>query len=298
MDDHRQALGTGQIGITLPAAVSCTDDKSICTDDGRKLSHSTSAAVHGPPAMSVADARVEEAEGAVLTFAVTLSRAPTTSVTVDYATSDGTAQAGADYTATSGTLTIPAGSTSATIEVPVLDDAHDDDDETLTLTLANASGAILADATATGTIDNNDVMPRALMARFGRLAAGHIVDQVEQRVAAPRAPGFDGELAGRAINRTMGQDFALGFLRELAGRNAYGRTAAGTDFTGSGTSAGAGSAAESGFAPGTGVGAVSRAPGRRRRRVVPVRAVTNSAGAQEQHWASATPTCSPERGSR
>ncbi len=107
-----------RIGITLPPGVSCTDDRSICTFDGRKLSHSTSAMVEGPPAMSVADARVEEAEGAVLTFAVTLSRAPTGNVTVDYATSDGTAQAGADYTATSGTLTIPAGSTSATIEVP------------------------------------------------------------------------------------------------------------------------------------------------------------------------------------
>ena len=88
--------------------------------------------------------------------------------------------------------------------MPVLDDAHDDDDETLTLTPANASGAVLADATATGTIDNNDVMPRALMARFGRLVAGHIVDQVEQRVATPRAPGFDGELAGRAINQAEG----------------------------------------------------------------------------------------------
>ena len=110
--------------------------------------------------------------------------------------------------------------------MPVLDDAHDDDDETVLLTLSNPTGAVLDGASATGTIDNNDVMPRALMARFGRLAAGHIVDQVEQRVSAPRRPGFDGQLAGRTINRTMGRDFAVGLLRQLAGRNSHGQAAA------------------------------------------------------------------------
>ncbi len=220
-------LGTGQIGITLPAGVSCTDDKSICTDDGRKLSHSTSATVQGPPSISVADARVQEADDAFLSFAVTLSRSPSSEVSVDYATSDGTAHAGADYTATSGRLTIPAGTTAASIDVPVLDDAHDDDDETLTLTLSNPTNAVLDDATATGTIDNNDAMPRALMARFGRTAAVHVIDQIEERIEAPRRPGFDGRIAGRNIDRNIGRDFALGFLRQLGGRTGYGGMARG-----------------------------------------------------------------------
>ena len=60
---------------------------------------------------------------AALEFEVTLSLASSDAVTVDYATSDGTATAGSDYTATSGTLTFPAGSTAArTVSVPVLDD--------------------------------------------------------------------------------------------------------------------------------------------------------------------------------
>ena len=50
-------------------------------------------------------------------------------------TSDGTATAGSDYTATSGTLTFAAGETAKTVSVPVLDDAHDQSSETLTLTL-------------------------------------------------------------------------------------------------------------------------------------------------------------------
>ena len=97
--------GKERISITLPAAASCSDNKSICTHDERKLSHSTSASVAGPVGSSIADARVQEAAGAVLALTVSLSRSPTSSVTVDYATSDGTATAWADYTATSGTLT-------------------------------------------------------------------------------------------------------------------------------------------------------------------------------------------------
>ena len=202
--------GRNRVSFTLPETTSCSANGGVCTSDGRKLSHSLSHSVAGPAGISVSDARVEEAAGAVLAFTVTLSRSTATNVTVDYATSDGTAEAGADYTATSGTLTIPAGNTSATIEVPVLDDAHDDD-ETLTLTLSNPTGAVLDDATATGTIDNNDVMPRALMARFGRTAAVHVIDRIEERMNAPRRPGFDGRIAGRNIDRNMGRDFALGF---------------------------------------------------------------------------------------
>ncbi len=62
----------------------------------------------------------------VLGFTVALSRAASSSLTVDYATSDSTATAGADYTSTSGTLTIGTGSSSGTVEVPVIDDEHNE----------------------------------------------------------------------------------------------------------------------------------------------------------------------------
>ena len=152
---------------------------------------------------------------------MSLSRSSGSNVTVDYATSDGTATAGADYTATSGTLTISAGSTSATVDVSVLDDSHDDGGETLTLTLSNAANGTLGDSTATGTIENSDPLPKALMARFGRTAAVHIVEQVEERVNAPRQPGFDGRLAGRQVNGNMGREFALDFLQQLGGGAGY-----------------------------------------------------------------------------
>ena len=182
----------------------------------------------------MSDVEVEEGAGVVLAFHVALTRAASSSLTIDYATSEGTATAGADYTATSGTLTIGAGSSSGTVEVPVIDDEHNEGSETFTLTLSNASSGTLTDGTATGTITNHDALPAALVARFGRTAAVHVVDQVEERVNAPRAPGFDGRVAGRQINRDIGQDFALDFLQQLGG--GYGAPVAGVASPGGMTS--------------------------------------------------------------
>ena len=173
--------------------------------------------MRGPVGIAVADAHVEEDDGAVLAFAVTLSRAASRALTVDYATSDGSAQAGVDYTAASGTLTFQAGESSKTIEVGVLDDAHDEGEETLTLRLSSASGGLLTDGEATGTIENRDPLPRALLARFGRTAAVHVVEHVEERLQAPREPGFRGRFAGRELRRGMERDLALNFLRQLGG---------------------------------------------------------------------------------
>ena len=148
--------GNGSVSITLPETTDCDASGAICTDDSRKLSQSTSATVAGPPAIAISDATVQEAEGAVLVFTATLSHASSRTVTVDYATSDGTAVAGSDYTAASGTLTFNAGDTSQTVQVTVLTDSEDESQETLTLTLSNPSQATLDDATGTGAIENGE----------------------------------------------------------------------------------------------------------------------------------------------
>ena len=77
-------------------------------------------------AVSVADARATEGEDATLDFAVTLDRAASHRVTVDYATDNWSATAGADYTAASGTLTFGPGETAKTVSETVLDDVHDE----------------------------------------------------------------------------------------------------------------------------------------------------------------------------
>ena len=212
---HVEPSEHGQVTVTLPETTDCGATGAICTDDDRPLLHSLSATVAGPVGISVGDARVEEDDGAVLSFAVTLSRAASAALTVDYATSDGSAQAGVDYTAASGTLSFQAGESSKTIEVTVLEDSHDDDGETLTLTLSNPSSGRLTDAEATGTIENRDPLPRALLARFGRTAAVHVVEQVEERIAAPREPGIDGRFAGFALRPGMEGDAAGSLVRQF-----------------------------------------------------------------------------------
>ena len=138
-----------------------------------------------PPAFSVADATVIEGAGAQLAFTISLDRAVLASdgiVSVAYATRNGTAIAGADYTATSGTLTFALDEQTKTVNVTVLDDAHPDDGETLELVLSNATGATIADGTGTGTIENVATIPRAWSARFGRTVGTHITDAVSARL--------------------------------------------------------------------------------------------------------------------
>ena len=112
------------------------------------------------PTLSIADASKSEGNSgtSAMAFTVTLSKASTTSVTVNYATSNGTATAGSDYTATSGTLTFAAGETAKTATVTVAGDATAEQSETFTVTLSAPSGATVARTSATGTIVDDDTV--------------------------------------------------------------------------------------------------------------------------------------------
>ena len=113
------------------------------------------------PALSIADLSVAEGNGdhAHFMFVVTLDKAATGPVTVAYSTANGTATAGSDYAATNGTLTFAAGETSKTVHVDISGDTVFEGNETFGVTLSNASGATIADATAVGTIVNDDSEP-------------------------------------------------------------------------------------------------------------------------------------------
>ena len=194
------------VTIVLPATTSCDASGAVCTGDGRKLSNTESATVAGPPSLSIADAQVDEAAGATLEFTVSLSRAASATVTVDWATADGTATAGSDYTADSGTLNFAPDETSKTVAVAVLDDSHDEGNETLTVTLSNPSGAYLADSEATGTIENTDHMPQAWLSRFGRTVAEQVLDAVEERIRSAPQAGVQVTVAGQRIGAAQAPD--------------------------------------------------------------------------------------------
>ncbi|MBD2568896.1 M10 family metallopeptidase C-terminal domain-containing protein [Anabaena lutea] len=86
-------------------------------------------------------------------YTITLSSSSTQSITVNYATSNGTATAGSDYTTKTGTLTFAPGTTSQFIDIPIVNDANNEPNETFTLTLSSPTNASLGTkTTATTTI--------------------------------------------------------------------------------------------------------------------------------------------------
>ena len=211
------ALADNQLSGSIPAAL-CRFEGSINPQQGGvrlPCAQSSGAPAQSQVALSVSDARAREAVGAAVAFAVTLSRAASDPVTVGYATREGNARAGEDYATASSTLTFEAGESSKTVAVAVLDDVHDEGEETFVLALSNVSGARLEDAEATGTIENADVLPAALLPRFGRATAQHLVEHVEARMAKPREPGFRARFAGRDVQPGMERNFALDFLSQF-----------------------------------------------------------------------------------
>ena len=222
--------------------------------------------------ISAADATATEAPGAELAFVVALDRAAVRRVTVDYRTEDGSATAGSDYVAAGGTLEFARGQTALTVAVAVLDDAVDDAGETMTLRLADASGAFLADAAATGTITNDDPMPAAWLARFGRTVATHAVDMIGGRLEESgaresyvalggvrfgddgRAAAPDGATPANGFGATNGFEAANGFGTQTNGF--------GTRTNGFGTGSGLGTPTN-GLGAGGGFGTQTNGFGRR-----------------------------------
>lgn len=111
------------------------------------------------PTASIADLSVTEGNGqhAHFMFTVSLSQHSDATVTLHYATADGSATAGQDYVAGSGIVTFAPGVTSQTVHVDIVGDAVEEPDETFTVTLSAPSGATISRATATGTIVDDDM---------------------------------------------------------------------------------------------------------------------------------------------
>jgi len=123
------------------------------------------------PSLSIADASVDEgnAGNSLLPFTLSLSAASASNVSVNYAVTAGSATAGSDYTASSGTFVIPAGALSKKLLIVVKGDADIETNETLTVTLSSPSGAVLDRSVATGVIANDDPASSATLVTQYRL---------------------------------------------------------------------------------------------------------------------------------
>jgi len=114
------------------------------------------------PSIRISDVTVAESNTGTNTAAVlnvTLSSVSTTTVTVKYGTSDGSAKSGADYTSASGTLLFAPGETSKAVTVTVLGDLLNEADETFNVNLTSPQNATVEDSQGVVTITDNDPLP-------------------------------------------------------------------------------------------------------------------------------------------
>jgi hypothetical protein len=139
------------VNLTTPTNASLADSQGLGTilnDDA-------------VPALSISDVTVIEGDTGTsdAVFTVSLSAVSGQSLTVNFATADGTAVAGSDYVATNGLLTFAPGTTSQTVTVRVNGDLVNEADETFFVNLSNPTNATLTDSQGVGTIINNDGPP-------------------------------------------------------------------------------------------------------------------------------------------
>jgi CSLREA domain-containing protein len=146
------------LGQSITATATVTD--IVGADDTSEFSQCKVVVPAPTVAFSVAAYGVNEGGGS-RTIIVNRSGALDGPMSVNYATSNGTATAGEDYTVASGTLNFADGETLKTFDVAITNDSWDEPDETINLTLSNPTGggSLGANATAVLTIADNDPTP-------------------------------------------------------------------------------------------------------------------------------------------
>ena len=181
-------------GYTVPSPPGNAAAVTVSDDD---------AAAVGP-VLSVDDATGQEnGRLPVMPFTVRLSAPAQDAVRVYVSTRPSTpvsATPKVDYTPASSALTFRAGETEKQMWVMIHNDSHDEEPETFEVVLSDARGAAIGDGVAVGTIVNDDPMPAAWLARFGRTVAEQALDGIAGRMSADRTAGMQGSIAGQALS--------------------------------------------------------------------------------------------------
>ena len=168
LNGSRTAPATGltnaTVQFTAPATAGNYNVRFFSNNSYAKLATSATVTVSGsttPPTLTIGDVSISEGNSgtSVATFTVTLAPVNASqTVTVNYATADGTATVGGnDYAAASGTLTFPPSTSTRTISVTVNGDSTVEPNETFFVNLSGATNATIGDGQAVGTITSEEV---------------------------------------------------------------------------------------------------------------------------------------------
>ncbi|MEZ0265760.1 MAG: Calx-beta domain-containing protein, partial [Phycisphaerae bacterium] len=215
VDETGAQLDDGDIGYQV--------DLTAASGDGAYNGMTGSASVinddnDGPPVVSIGNVSVGEADGTA-TFTVTRTGTLGGTTTVDYASANGTATAGSDYTAVAGSLSFAPGETSKTITVNITNDTSVESAENFTVTLSNVAdptspGESIGTATGTATITDNDV---AAPSRTVRVVGSNDVSEGSNAVftvtlsASSAAPTVVSLALGEVGDSAEPADYSSGF---------------------------------------------------------------------------------------
>lgn len=166
-----------------------------------------------PPTVAINDVTVDERAGTI-NFTVTRSGTLTSSSSVNFATANGSALAGSDYTALTGTVTFAAGETTKTISVAIANDTLVENAETLTVNLSGGTNVTISDAQGVGTINSDDV-------------ASPSPTPVAPSVSVGDATASEG---GGALVFTLTRSGDLSLASSVSFATANGSAAAGSDY--------------------------------------------------------------------
>jgi hypothetical protein len=166
---------TKTVGVTVHGDTTYEADELLTVD----LSNASGATIaddsgtgtitndDAPPTFAIDNVSAAEGNSGLTSFTFTVSKSGTTelSSSVHFATGGGTATAGVDYTANSGTLSFGPSATTKSVTVLVHGDTAFEPNETFHVVLSSPSGATISDATGVGTITNDDRQPTSLTLR-------------------------------------------------------------------------------------------------------------------------------------
>jgi len=159
--------------------LSCGPGSDVARGDASDTISTDCERVFGLPPVTISIADTGGPEGnsgtSTLGFLVTLSVASAKSVSVQYATANGTATAPSDYASAAGTVTFAPGQKSKSVAVDIVGDLAIEQDETFAVTLSNPLNANIGSGTATGTIRNDDTSVPVTVGTYKGLLEGNFV---------------------------------------------------------------------------------------------------------------------------
>lgn len=197
----------------IPVIVACSSMLGAC-GGGSSGGGSTPAT---PGTLQLGSTSYDVTEGAVVNIIVTRSGGSSGVVSVDYATSDGTAVAGTDYPATNGTLTYADGvSGNQTISIPITDDNTVENPDAFTVTLSNVSRATLgANSSATVNIIDNDTAVLPITADNAQAITAEVLEAITSTIDLVDILDFIGIPAIAGTNAGLAKLLAVDILTQI-----------------------------------------------------------------------------------